>query len=80
MDYEFLKKGSERADGINDVEEFGITEVSKSYLNSCHDETILEWLNSALHTGIKRESLKVERSQRDTCPLWLKGEMLHYWN
>lgn len=29
MDYEFLKKGSERADGINDVEEFGITEVSK---------------------------------------------------
>lgn len=30
VDYEFLKKGSERADGINDVEEFGITEVSKS--------------------------------------------------
>jgi len=29
IDYEFLKKGSERADGINDVEEFNITEVSK---------------------------------------------------
>lgn len=29
LDYEFLKKGSEKADGINDVEEFGITEVSK---------------------------------------------------
>lgn len=29
VDYEFLKKGSERADGINDVEEFGITEVIK---------------------------------------------------
>ncbi|XP_078356620.1 myosin-16-like [Oculina patagonica] len=28
-DYEFLKKGSEKADGINDVEEFEITEVSK---------------------------------------------------
>lgn len=28
VDYEFLKKGSEKADGINDVEEFKITEVS----------------------------------------------------
>ena len=27
-DYEILKKGAERADGINDVEEFKITEVS----------------------------------------------------
>ena len=27
-DYEFLKKGSEKADGINDVEEFRVTEVS----------------------------------------------------
>ena len=27
-DYEILKKGAERADGINDVEEFNITEVS----------------------------------------------------
>ena len=33
MDYEFLKKGSEKADGINDIEEFGITEVS--IINIC---------------------------------------------
>lgn len=44
MDYEFFKKGFERVDGINDVEEFGIIEVSKSwvwYLNLCYDEIIL---------------------------------------
>ena len=78
MDYEFLKKGSERADGSNDVEEFGITEVSKKfkpwYLDSCHDQTNLEWLNSAVHTCLKRESLKVGQSYRDACFLCLKGD------
>jgi len=33
-DYEILKKGAEKADGINDVEEFGITEVSQAILFS----------------------------------------------
>lgn len=28
-DYDILKKGAEKADGINDVEEFRVTEVRK---------------------------------------------------
>ena len=31
-DYDILKKGAEKADGINDVEEFRVTEVTWSIL------------------------------------------------
>lgn len=67
-DYEFLKKGSERADGINDVEEFGITEQAAKTLGFAESEKMgmykvcaacLHWGNAKFKQRPREEQAEV---------------------